>query len=95
MTDQKYEEMLAHWQLVFGDLCEIVGARETMADITEVLVGVDRIEARMQITPQGGVLVTYRDKSIKGSWIEIPVSKSMWRLVAVAAAAIADAEEEV
>lgn len=38
-------------------------------DITEVLVGVDRIEARMQITPQGGVLVTYRDRSIKGSWI--------------------------
>lgn len=31
----------------------------------------------------------------KGAWIEIPVSKSMWRLVAVAAAAIADAEEEL
>jgi hypothetical protein len=64
-----------------------------VAGITEVLVGVDRIEARMQITPQGGVLVTYRDKSIKGSWIEIPTSKSMWRIVAVAASAIADEEE--
>jgi hypothetical protein len=64
-------------------------------DITEVLVGVDRIETRMQITPQGGVLVTYRTGSIKGAWIEIPVSKSMWRLVAVAADAIADAEEEL
>lgn len=65
----------------------------TVAGITEVLLGVDRIEARMQITAQGGVLVTYRDKSIKGSWIEIPTSKSMWRIVAVAAAAIADDEE--
>jgi hypothetical protein len=25
MTDQEYAEMLAHWQLVFGDLCLIIG----------------------------------------------------------------------
>jgi hypothetical protein len=64
-----------------------------MTNITEVLVGVHQIEARMMITPEGGVLVTYRDKTMKDAFIERPVSKSMWRLVAVAAAAIADAEE--
>jgi hypothetical protein len=64
-----------------------------MTNVTEVLVGVHQIEARMMITPEGGVLVTYRDKTMKGAFIEHPVSKSMWRLVAVAASAIAEEEE--
>jgi hypothetical protein len=25
LTDQEYAEMIEHWQMVFGDLCVIVG----------------------------------------------------------------------